>query len=248
MEIATHGYSVPHRILGFGGRTPNISNLLVLVDQTMEIAAFTSSCNIMRRRSLAVVDGIWRPVWFTPLWEELLQFGLLLYKMLSLSGSIMERLEQLPGPFHALLRFTSIIASDMIRARFAPRHGEAAVMRMRRILRSGWAPGDKAPWLLNDICWRGMEIFPFEHGCTQFLQLMTLDPTDRIGRSQSGGESLFDVLRSGTLPQDRRYHLRLDDLCPAYGRAWGGPEFGGASTHSDRKTPGFLGLLRWKRW
>lgn len=226
-EIAIHNYSVPHRLLGFGGRNPSIRSLLVLNHWTTEIGKFGSLCDKVRHSPPGDENAPWRAVWFTPLWQELLQFGLYLFKMLSLSTSIVERLEQLPSPFHAILRFTSIIVFDMVRLRFARAEGGTAFSWIRRALQSGRAPGDTAPWIYKDLQWRCLEIHLFEQGCEPFLELMTIPQDDLIRRSrrEPQGDTMYKVLKSGRLAQDRHYYLRLDSLCLQYGRVWGGPEF-----------------------
>lgn len=225
-EIAAQKFPVPYRILGFEEGLPSIPNLLLLVHWMREIAAFSSWCNNMRQVLLRGENPVCRGVWLTPLWQEQLQVGLLLYKMLSRSGSVVEKLEQLPGRFHALLRFASIVASDMVRGRFIAILGETTARRMRHFWGSGRAPGDMAPWLETDLCWRAMEIVLFERGCGPFLSMMNrTSPNEWVRRPHPVEESVLEQLRSGRLTPGRHYHLRLDDLCLAYGRVWGGFDF-----------------------
>jgi hypothetical protein len=229
IEIAAQGFLAPYRVLGFGGRSPSLFNLLVLVDWTTEIAEFIHFFDVVRRASIEAENTIWRAVWFTPLWQEHFQVGLLLYKKLSLSGSVVERLERLaklPHQFHALLRFTSIITSDLIRVHTALGLGEPAMRQLREFWQGGFAPGDNAPWLRNDVTWRAMEILLFENGYCPFLELMTrTDWSGLVRRHDPRERSILNDLKYGRLSHDRHYHLRLDELCLAYGRVWGGREF-----------------------
>jgi hypothetical protein len=223
-KIAAQHLPVPYKVLGFAEHVPSISSLLLLTQWAGEITAFSSWCNNIRHLSLGQENAPLRAIWATPLWEEHLQVGLLLYKMLSLSASIMERLEQLPGRFHAILRFTSIIVSDLSRIGNGGNLGKVANARIRQHLQSGSAPGDRAPWLHSDIGWRSMELVLFEQGCKPFLDISYGErvcgpaPTPELG-------TRLELLKSGQLPPNRRYHRRLDELCRVYGRVWGPPSF-----------------------
>lgn len=226
MDIAARHFPVPYKILGFGGRAPSISSLLVLVGWIRETDAFTRWCNSMRLFALRDENFPSRAVWCIPLWQEHFKIGLLLYKMLSLSAPRMEKLEQLPGPFHALLRFTSIMVCDVARAFFATLNGEVATRQMRGYFQSGRAPGDTPPWLQDDSYWRVTEILLFEQGWDPFIKLMNRTfARDWRRRRGVREDSLLRLFESGRLSRDRQHHLRLDALCLAYGHVWGGPNF-----------------------
>ncbi|ERF73494.1 hypothetical protein EPUS_04117 [Endocarpon pusillum Z07020] len=228
-DIAARVVGVPYKVLGFGGRIPSFQGVMRLVHEAAEIGAVVDCCNDIRHLPQVDEHAIWRAVWFIPLWDEYLHVGLLLYKMISQSTSPMERLGQLRGGFHALLRFTSIVMWDMIHIRFALTFGKGAIRRMRYLVQFGEATGDTAPWLQNDVGWRRTEISLFEHGGARFLELLNrTNQGDWIRRHQPPGdlgECVLNMSRLGKLPPDRCYHLRLDDLCLAYGGVWGPPDF-----------------------
>jgi F-box-like len=226
-KIAAQHLTLPYRVLGFAQNVPSISNLLLLAKWTTEIMAFANWCQRIRDLQLRQDFAPLRAIWSIPLWQEHLQVGLLLYKMLSLSTCIREKLEQLPGRFHALLRFTSIMVSDLARIGLGGTLGKVAIMRIRQHLQSGFAPGDMAPWLRGDSDWgwRSMELVLFEQGCKPFLEACSRANGDEPDRDPPRLDTRLELLKSGQLPPDRNYHLRLDELCLAHGRAWGPASF-----------------------
>lgn len=226
MKIAAQNHSLPYTVLGFGKRRPDIPALLLLVSWEKQIIEFGDACDSARQLFVGGQNAIRRAVWYTPLWQEHLQVGLLVYKLLSISKRITKRLEQLPSPFHALLRFTSIVSCDMVRVRFAVLQGGEAISHVSSFLQSGYAPGDRAPWLQNDIGWRTVEITLFERGCKQCLASVNqTNLVDLTGRTQLGAGTVGNLLKTGTLAPERHYHHRLDELCQVYGRVWGGADY-----------------------
>lgn len=226
-KIAAQHLALPYRVLGFAENIPSISNLLLLAQWASEIITFGTWCQKVRALQLRHDHAPFRAIWAIPLWQEHLQVGLLVYKMLSLSASIEERLEQLPGRFYALLRFTSIMVSDLARIGLGGNLGKLAVARIRLHLQSGFAPGDIAPWLRanSDMGWRSMELALFEDGCKPFLEMCGRENCVGPRADPPRLDTRLGLLRTGQLPPDRRHHLRLDELCFAHGRAWGPPSF-----------------------
>ncbi|KAF7508720.1 hypothetical protein GJ744_008967 [Endocarpon pusillum] len=234
-DIAARVVAVPYKVLGFGGRIPSFQGVMRLVREAAEIGAVIDCCNDIRHLPQVEEYAIWRAVWFIPLWQEYLHVGLLLYKMISLSTSPMERLGQLRGGFHALLRFTSIMMWDMIHIRFALTFCKGAIRRMRYLVKFGEATGDTAPWLQNDPGGRRTEISLFEHGGARLLELLNrTNQSDWIPRPRPPGhleECVLNMLRLGKLPPDRCYHLRLDDC------AWRMGVFGAHQISGGSSTP-----------
>jgi hypothetical protein len=226
-NIAAYHLALPYKVFGFAENVSSIANLFLLAQWATEIVAFGTWCKKIRNLQLRQDNAPLRAIWAIPLWQEHLQVGLVLYKVLSLSASIRERLEQLPGRFHVLLRFTSIMVSDLARIGLGGILGQVAIARIRQHLRSGIAPGDIAPWLRGDadMGWRSMELVLFEQGCKPFLEMSRRENCIDHRVDPPRLDTRLELLRSGQLPPDRHYHLRLDELCLAHGGAWGPPSF-----------------------
>jgi F-box domain len=227
-NLASRWLPVSSKVFEFSQGITNIKRLTVLAIQTSEVAALVSWCGNMRQVVLENNPQNWRPVWYTALWQEHLRLGLLVFMRLALDGPQKRSLEMLPKPFHAILRFTSIVVTDMMRARCAVILGDDKLEHTQAYWRSGRAPGDTAPWIwpIEDLTWRSMEILLFEHGWKPFLKMMIcVDPNAWGRRVNPRGETVMSLLCSGRLPPDRHYHLRLDELCIACGGVWGGPNF-----------------------
>ncbi len=230
IDIAARVVSVPYRVLGFGGESPNFRGVVRLVHDEAEIEKVSEYCDNLRHDPEAKQHAIWRTIWFIPLWQEHFGVGMLLYKMISRSASPMETLVELPGAFHALLRFTSIMVWDMTRTQYALTFGKRAIRRMRRLVESSEAVGDKAPWLQKNLGWRETEIYLFEHGgAAEVIEMLQRreksDWTEQSQLPREPEKCVFNLLTLGQLPPDRCYHLRLDDLCLAYGGVWGPADF-----------------------
>jgi hypothetical protein len=225
-QVAAKRLPVSYKLLRFGGPGPSISNVLMLGNWSAEAATVSRWCDDMRDLLVRDDDAVRWPVWYTPLWQEHLYVGLLLYKRLSLSGYIMERLEQLPGPFHALLRLASIVVSDMLRAQQFLNDPEAESRWIRWYWHSGRAPGDMAPWPRHDHYWRAIEITLFEQGCRPVVSLIHPSAPNHSPRQPNTPlDRIVDLVLFSILDGTRCFRFRLDDLCLASGRAWGGHDF-----------------------
>lgn len=226
-KIAAIHYPAAYAVLGFGGRVSCIPRVLTLRGWSSQSAEVVSWCDQMRQEFSVGENAFKRPMWYTPLWEEHLYVGLLLFKKLSSLGSIMNRQQQLPGPFHLLLRFTSMVVYDMLHSHNALAKGDTGRQSIINFWQSGLAPGESDPSQQIDNYWAVVEIVLFEQGYHALFQL-TKRSEARIGRRALNpleSSSILGLVESNRLPQHRRYHLALDYLCKANGRAYGGPDY-----------------------
>lgn len=198
--IAKRQFFTPHRVLGFGGGIPSFRNLMTLDRWNDEVLDASSRCYTLIHSTVNHDKyATSRPVWFTPFWREYLTVGLLLFKKLSLSGSILKQLEQLPHQCYALLRFTSIVIGDISQAHCA-------------LLKSHSGAGERPPSDREDLGWRVKEIELFTEGTAPFLALMA-SSNPLLGTNHA-------VIARGS-----QYYRRLDKLCLAHAVDWGDADF-----------------------